>query len=137
MTKERVLVLCTGNSCRSQMAEGYLRHYGSDRLNVYSAGITPAGLNSNAVEAMRIDGIDISNQSSTDIDEYIGKSFDLIITVCGNAKEKCPSFPGRAKRVHWPIDDPASFSGSRDEIRAKFEEVRDDIKKRVKDLLHL
>lgn len=128
---KRVLVLCTGNSCRSQMAEGYLRHFASDQAEIYSAGIEAHGLNQRAVAAMKKDGIDISRQTSNLASEYDGILFDFVITVCDNAKEQCPYFPG-AKQLHHDFPDPAKSSGSEKEVTFAFEQVRDQIREYAK-----
>jgi len=107
MDKKSVLFLCTGNSARSQMAEGLLRHLADDRFEVFSAGTKPVGLNPNAVKAMSEVGIDISGHRSKSVDEFVGQQFDYVITVCDNAKEACPIFPGPGKRVHHSFEDPA------------------------------
>ena len=125
---KNLLVLCTGNSCRSQMAEGWLRHYLSDKVNVYSAGIETHGVNPWAVAVMKEAGIDISNHTSNHIDEYRDIEFDLILTVCDHAKENCPYFPSHAKRVHNSFPDPAGATGSEEEIMDEFRKVRDIIK---------
>ena len=127
-TIESILVLCTGNSCRSQIAEGYLRHFGIAKV-VYSAGIETHGLNPKAVEVMAMDGIDISKQASTNISEYLSQDFDLILTVCDHAAENCPYFPSSAQRIHQRFPDPAKAKGTENEILAAFVEVRDEIKK--------
>ena len=108
MSKQRVLILCTGNSARSQMAEGLLRHMAGDRYEVFSAGTRPVGLNPKAVEAMSEIGIDISGQRSKSVDEFADQQFDYIITVCDNAKESCPIFPGKGRRIHQSFEDPAA-----------------------------
>src|ERR1041385_7696158 len=108
MDKKRVLILCTGNSARSQMAEGILRDLAGDRFDVESAGIEPSHVRPEAIEAMREIGIDISSHRSKSVDEFVDQQFDYIITVCDNAKETCPVFPGNAKRIHWSFDDPAA-----------------------------
>ncbi len=108
MSKQRVLILCTGNSARSQMAEGLLRHMAGDRYEVFSAGTRPVGLNPSAVEAMSEIGIDISGQRSKSVDEFADQQFDYIITVCDNAKESCPIFPGKGRRIHQSFEDPAA-----------------------------
>ncbi len=123
-----VLVLCTGNSCRSQMAEGYLRHFAGNKAKIYSAGIETHGVNPKAIAAMKADGIDISGHTSNNIDEYKGIDFDFVITVCDNAKENCPYFPSNAKKFHHNFPDPAKATGSEAEIKAEFERVRDLIK---------
>ena len=111
MPKARVLFLCTGNSARSQMAEGYLRHTAEDEFEALSAGIEPKGLNPLAVEAMREIGIDISHQKSKDVREFLGQAIPYVITVCDNAKERCPIFPRSFKFLHWPFEDPAEAAG--------------------------
>lgn len=121
----KVLILCTGNSARSQMAEGLLRHMGGDKFEVSSAGTRPVGLNPNAVNALSEIGIDISGSRSKSVDEFVGQPFDYIITVCDNAKESCPIFPGAGKRVHHSFRDPAAAPA--DEQPALFREVRDEI----------
>jgi len=123
----KVLVLCTGNSCRSQMAEGFLRQYLDESDTVFSAGLEAHGLNPRAVTAMKEIGIDISGHESSPLTKYLDKEFDYVITVCDNAARNCPSFPGQAVRLHWPFDDPASANGSDSEILAAFRRVRDEI----------
>ncbi|WP_118974745.1 arsenate reductase ArsC [Taibaiella koreensis] len=125
---KKILVLCTGNSCRSQMAEGYLRHFAEERWDVYSAGVETHGVNPMAIEIMREDGIDISHHTSNNIDEYRNIAFDFVITVCDHAKEQCPFFPSRAKRFHYNFPDPAKASGTEEEIQQQFRSVRDQIK---------
>lgn len=132
LKKERVLFLCTGNSCRSQMAEGWLRHLAGDRFDVASAGTHPAGLNQGAVEAMREVGVDISRHASKKVDQFLGERFDYVITVCDSAKEACPTFPGAASFLHWSFDDPASSQGSPEERRQVFRRVRDEIAGRIR-----
>lgn len=124
----KVLVLCTGNSCRSQMAEGYLRYFGKDNLEVYSAGIETHGVNPRAIQVMREDGIDISKHTSNHVDEYADIKFDWVITVCDNAKENCPYFPGNVKRLHHNFPDPAKATGSEEQILKSFRQTRDLIK---------
>ena len=131
--KARVLFLCTGNSCRSQMAEGWLRHLAGDRFEVFSAGTKPAGVNPTAVAAMREAGVDISAQESKNVATYLGQHFGYIITVCDNAKEACPIFPGPAQRIHWSFDDPASASGSEQQRFEVFRRVRDEIRGRIEE----
>ncbi len=116
MAKIRILVLCTGNSCRSQIAEGFFRQLGGDRIEVYSAGLEPKGVNPRAVQVMSEVGVDISRQSSDHVSKYLGQSFDYVITVCDNAAANCPSFPGEGARLHWPFKDPAEATGSEDQI---------------------
>lgn len=124
---KKILVLCTGNSCRSQIAEGYLHHYGKDII-VYSAGLDPHGVNPRAVQTMQEDGIDISNHTSNNIEEYRNIDFDFVITVCDNAKENCPYFPTNAERIHSSFPDPAKATGTDEQIANKFRSVRDMIK---------
>lgn len=123
-----ILVLCTGNSCRSQMAEGYLQKLANGKAQVYSAGIETHGVNPKAIEVMKEDGIDISHHTSNNIDEYKNLHFDYVITVCDNAKEKCPFFPSSAKKFHQNFPDPAKAGGSKEEIIQEFRNVRDRIK---------
>jgi arsenate reductase len=125
---KKILVLCTGNSCRSQIAEGYLRHFGGDQVAVYSAGVETHGVNPRAVETMKADGIDISGHTSNHLTEYLQIPFDLILTVCDHAQEACPVFPGHAKKIHHNFPDPAKATGTEEEIRASFRQVRDQLK---------
>lgn len=132
MTKaKRVLILCTGNSARSQMAEGLLRSIGGNRFEVFSAGTHPSVVNPHAIEAMLEKGIDISRHRSKSVDEFAGQEFDYVITVCDNANENCPVFPGRTKRIHWSFEDPAAASGSEEEKLKVFRRVRDEIALRL------
>jgi arsenate reductase len=126
--KPKILVLCTGNSCRSQIAEGYLRSFANDKAQIYSAGIETHGVNLKAIETMKEDGIDISHHTSTNIDEYFNIDFDFMITVCDNAKERYPFFPTKAKMFHQNFRDPAKATGTQEEINNKFREVREMIK---------
>ncbi len=128
MNKKNFLVLCTGNSCRSQIAEGYLRHFASDKVEVYSAGIETHGVNPRAIETMKEDGIDILHHTSNNIDEYRNIDFDFVITVCDNAKERCPFFPTTAKKFHQNFTDPAKTKGTVEEIKEEFRQVRQQIK---------
>jgi len=125
---KKILVLCTGNSCRSQIAEGYLRKFAGDKAEIYSAGIETHGVNPKAIETMKEDGIDISHQTSNNINEYSNIDFDFIITVCDNAKEQCPVFPSSAKKFHQNFIDPAKAIGTQEEIKEQFRKVRDEIK---------
>lgn len=125
---KKVLVLCTGNSCRSQIAEGYLRYFAGSAAQIYSAGIETHGVNPRAIATMLEDGIDISGHTSNNVDEYADIDFDYVITVCDNAKESCPVFPGKAKKFHHNFPDPAKAKGSEDEIAAEFRQVRQQIK---------
>lgn len=130
-----VLVLCTGNSCRSQMAEGYLRHLSNGKVKVYSAGIETHGVNPKAIAVMKEDNVDISGHTSNHIDEYQSIPFDLILTVCDHAKENCPYFPSQAERIHHNFSDPAKATGSETEIMNAFRNTRDQIKAYMLDLL--
>lgn len=134
MTK-KILVLCTGNSCRSQIAEGYLRHFADKKAIVYSAGIEAHGVNPKAIAVMKDDGIDISGHTSDTIDRYYGQEFDFVITVCDNAKENCPFFPTQAKRFHENFPDPAKAVGSEAEVFDEFRRVRQMIKDYCKDFV--
>jgi arsenate reductase len=126
--KRRVLILCTGNSARSQMAEGLLRHLGGESYEVHSAGTKPAGVNSFALEAMREIGIDISSQRSKSVAEFEGQHFDTVITVCDTAAGQCPVFPGAPQRIHWSLPDPAGIIGSYGEKLNAFRSVREALK---------
>ena len=130
-SKPRVLFLCTGNSARSQMAEGYLRHVAGNQFEALSAGIEPKGLNPLAVEAMSEIGIDISHQKSKDVVSFLGQYIPYIVTVCDNARERCPIFPRTYKFLHWSFDDPAAAQGAREEKLAVFRRVRDEIARRI------
>ena len=125
---KNILVLCTGNSCRSQMAEGYLRHFAKGKAEIYSAGIETHGVNPNAIQVMQEDGIDISKHTSNHVDEYINIPFDYIITVCDNAKENCPYFPSTAKKIHQNFPDPADATGTKEEILNVYRNVRNMLK---------
>jgi arsenate reductase len=125
---KNILVLCTGNSCRSQIAEGYLRHFAGDRAKIYSAGIETHGVNPKAIAVMADDGIDISGHTSNNVNEYLDVDFDLVFTVCDNAKESCPYFPTKAKKVHHNFPDPAKATGTPEEVMQEFKRVRDMIK---------
>ncbi len=131
MNKKRVLILCTGNSCRSQMAEGFMPQIAADKLKVFSAGLQPTQVNPLAVEVMEEVGVDISSQRSKSAIEFIGQQFDYVITVCDNAKKSCPAFPGKYIKIHWELEDPALAQGSEDEKLAIFREIRDKIKELV------
>lgn len=128
MTQKKILVLCTGNSCRSQIAEGYLRHFANGKAEIYSAGIETHGVNPRAVATMKEDGLDISKHTSNNIDEYKNIDFDFVITVCDNAKERCPFFPTKAKKFHNNFPDPAKATGTEEEISQQFRNVRQLIK---------
>lgn len=126
---KKVLVLCTGNSCRSQIAEGYLKYFAGSRAEVYSAGIETHGVNPGAIAIMKEDGIDISAHTSNNVIEYVNIDFDFVITVCDNAKENCPHFPTEAKKFHYNFPDPAKATGSEEEVMNQFRAVREMIKK--------
>jgi arsenate reductase len=138
MGKERILFLCTGNSARSQMAEAFLRKYGDDRYEAYSAGLDPKGLNPFTVKVMNERGIDMSGHRSKGVGEYLGKVlFQTLITVCDDAEKNCPTvWPGVNRRMHWSFEDPAAFEGTDDEKIAKFREVRDLIDAKIQDWLN-
>ena len=125
---KKVLVLCTGNSCRSQIAEGYLRFFAKDKAEIFSAGIETHGVNPRAIATMKDDGIDISHHTSNNVSEYKNIDFDGVITVCDNANEACPIFPSSAKKFHHNFPDPAKAIGNEEEIMEKFGEVRNMIK---------
>lgn len=129
MIKPSVLILCTGNSCRSHMAEGILREAAGDLLEVHSAGSNPAGyVHPKAIEVLREIGIDISGHASKHMNEFLDREIATVITVCGNADQACPVFPGQVNRHHWPFDDPAHATGSDEEILGEFRRVRDEIR---------
>lgn len=132
MSKKIIYFLCTGNSCRSQMAEGFGHHYLGDNWEVYSAGIEAHGVNPNAVKAMKEIDLDITNQTSDTIDPEILAKADLVVTLCGHANDVCPSTPANKDRVHWGFDDPAKAEGTDDEKWAFFQRVRDEIGERIK-----
>ena len=128
VSMKKILVLCTGNSCRSQMAHGYLQHFGKNSIDVYSAGVEIHGLNPFAVGIMSEGGIDISKHTSNHVDEYSDITFDYVITVCDNAKEACPYFPTQTTTIHHSFEDPSKSSGTAKELIAEFRKVRDEIK---------
>ncbi|MBD3167851.1 MAG: arsenate reductase [candidate division Zixibacteria bacterium] len=132
---KKIIFICTANSCRSQMAEGLLREMSNGQFEVYSAGTSPSFVNPLAIGVMGELGIDISEQRSESIDDYIGDEFDYVITVCGRAEEECPMFPGNAEKIHWPIDDPAEANGTEDNILKAFREARDDLKRRIESFI--
>lgn len=135
MAKSKVLFLCTGNSCRSQMAEGLLRHLAGDRFEVASAGTEPGSVNPLAIAAMREIGIDISGHRSKGPGEFLREHFAYVITVCDSAHERCPFFPFASQRLHWPLDDPAWATGGAEERMLVFRRVRDEIVQRVRDFV--
>lgn len=134
--KRRVLFLCTGNSARSQMAEGLLRHMAGDVFEVFSAGTQPAGLNPRAVAAMKDIGVDISRQRSKHVEEFLNGRFDYVITVCDRAKESCPVFPSSVALLHWSFDDPAASVGTEVEREKVFHRVRDEIQGQIRTFLN-
>ena len=131
----KILFLCTGNSCRSQMAEGLARQLGRGRIEPYSAGLLPAGVNKRAIAVMRELGIDISRQTSKAIDESVLRRMDLVITLCDNAAEACPWTPPELKRLHWPVKDPVGTRGTEEEILSEFRRARDEIKGKIAQFL--
>lgn len=131
----KVMFVCTGNSARSQMAEGFARHFGQGRVEAFSAGMEPSQLNRFAVAAMEEKGIDISHQRSKAFDEDLARQMDVVVTVCGNADERCPLMPPGVKKLHWLLEDPAAASGTDAEVLAKFREIRDQIRGRVLELV--
>ncbi len=137
MSKAKVLFLCTGNSARSQMAEAFLRKYGGEQFDAYSAGLEPKGINPYTNRVMEEVGVSLSGQYSKHVKEYMGKvHFGYLITVCSEAEENCPTaFPSVSQRIHWSFEDPAVFAGSDDERLAKFRQVRDQIEQRIKEWL--
>ncbi len=135
MNRTRILFLCTGNSCRSQMAEGWARHLGSDLAEVESAGIEAHGKNPRAIRVMAEAGVDISGQESTRVTDEMIRGADIVVTVCGHADEYCPALPAGVTKIHWPLSDPAKATGSEEEIMAVFRATRDEVKARVTALL--
>ena len=131
--KEKILVLCTGNSARSQMAEGLFRHALGDRFDVFSAGTKPSLVRPEAIAVMAELGIDISGHRSKSVDEFLGQDFRYVVTVCDNARESCPVFPSRTERLHWSFEDPAAVTGSQEEREAAFRKVRDQIAAKVRE----
>ena len=125
---KKILVLCTGNSCRSQIAEGYSRHFAGDKATIYSAGVETHGVNPRAIATMAEDGIDISAHTSNNVTEYEDIPFDYVITVCDNAKERCPFFPATAQKFHENFPDPAKATGTEEEVMQQFRTVRQLIK---------
>lgn len=131
----KVMFVCTGNSARSQMAEGFARYLGGGRVEAHSAGVEPSRLNPFAVAAMREKGIDISAHESKAFDWNLARQMDVVVTVCGHANESCPVLPPEVERLHWPLEDPAAAAGSADEILATFRRIRDQVESRVEELL--
>jgi arsenate reductase len=130
--KKEILVLCTGNSCRSQMAEGLINHFFKDTYEAFSAGSNPVDVNPMAIKVMAEIGIDISNNKSKHVDVFKNKQFDMVITVCDNAKESCPLFPGKTQKYHWSFNDPAQAKGTEEEILDAFRKTRDEILTKLK-----
>ena len=135
MNKQRILILCTGNSARSQMAEGLMRQEAGEQFDVFSAGTKPSTVRAEAIAVMREVGIDISSHRSKHVDEFAGQEFDIVVTVCDNAKESCPVFPARTLRLHWPFEDPAAVEGPESVRLAAFRAARDQIQGRIKRFL--
>ena len=133
--KKNILVLCTGNSCRSQLLHGYLEQLLGDRAVVYSAGIETHGLNPRAVRVMAEDGVDIAHHTSNHVDEYAAVPFDYVLTVCDHANEVCPIFPSTAKKLHHNFPDPAKATGTDEEIMQQFRAVRDQVKAYAQDFV--
>ena len=131
----RIMFLCTGNSCRSQMAEGFARELGKGLIESYSAGLLAAGVNPRAIAVMKEAGIDISGQKSEEINEDLLSTMDIVVTLCGNAEEACPYTPPQIKRLHWPIKDPVGTVGTEEEIMQEFRRARDEIKKKMLELI--
>ncbi len=130
--KTKVLFLCTGNSARSQMVEAFLRKFAGDRFEVFSAGIDPQGIHPWATKVMEEMGFDLSGQQSKDVGQFLGHThFGYVITVCAQAESRCPIFPGASIRLHWPLDDPATFQGTEEQQLMKFREIRDQIRTRI------
>jgi len=135
MVMTRILFLCTGNSCRSQMAEGWAKHLGAGVVEAESAGIEAHGKNPRAIAVMAEVGVDISGQESTRVTDGMILNADIVVTVCGHADEHCPVLPPEIKKIHWPLSDPAKATGTEDQIMAQFRATRDDVHRRVADLI--
>jgi len=133
---KKILVLCTGNSCRSQIAEGYLRYFAGEIAEIYSAGIETHGVNPRAIEIMKGDGVDISAHTSNHVDEYMNLDFDFVITVCDNAKENCPNFPSKAVKLHCDFPDPAKAAGTEEQVMERFREVREMIREYARNFVN-
>ncbi|MER3524862.1 MAG: hypothetical protein C4326_12635 [Ignavibacteria bacterium] len=131
---KRVLILCTGNSCRSQMAEGWLRHFGENEIEVYSAGTRPSFVHPLAIEVMKEAGVDMTSHRSKSVEEFVGTPLDFVITVCDNAREECPYLPGLHATLHIPFEDPAGAIGTLDQRLAVFRRVRDAIREEMQAL---
>ncbi len=137
MNKKRVLFLCTGNSARSQMAEGFLRHLASDKFEVFSAGVMATKVNPLAIEVMEKAGIDIPKQRSKSVMEFLKQKFDYVITLCDSARQTCPAFPGQYESIHWSIEDPAQGQGRQEEKLLFFRKIRDEIKENIIQFINL
>ena len=133
---KKILFLCTGNSCRSQMGEGFMRHMAGNKFEVFSAGVEPTEVNPYAIKVMAETGIDISSHKSKSVNEFLEQEFDYVITVCNHAKQVCPIFPGQYERIHWDIEDPADAKGSEQEKLAFFRKIRDEIKEKCLEFLN-
>ena len=133
--QKRGLILCTGTSARSQMAEGLLRNDGGPAFEVHSAGTRPSHVRPEAIEAMKEVGIDISGHRSKSVDEFAGQEFDYVVTVCDNAKESCPVFPGKTERIHWSFEDPAAVEGEWETRLGAFRRIRDEIREKFRSLV--
>jgi arsenate reductase (thioredoxin) len=133
--KKKVLILCTGNSARSQMAEGLLRHDAGAKFEVASAGVAPSHVRPEAIAVMNELGIDITTHRSKSIDEFAGQEFNYVITVCDNANEQCPVFPGKTKRIHWSFEDPAAAEGDEPQRLSAFRKVRQEIRERLREFV--
>jgi arsenate reductase (thioredoxin) len=132
---KKVMLLCTANSCRSQMAEGFAREYGKGLIEVYSGGLMAAGVQERAIAVMKEIGIDISKQKSKAVDEDLLKKMDIVVTLCGYAEDLCPRTPPEIRRIHWPIKDPVGATGTKEQIMNEFRRARDEIKERVQGLI--
>jgi arsenate reductase len=136
MEKKNLIIICTGNSARSQMAEAIFRRYAGQHYTVYSAGLDAHGINPYTIRIMEELGYDLGTHTSKNLSEYYGKiSFDTVITVCSNAEQNCPTIPGVKNKLHWPFEDPATAKGSDEEIMDKFRDVRDQIENKIKEYL--
>ena len=135
ITKEKIIFICTGNACRSQIAEGLMRHLANDKFEVYSAGSHPRKVHPSAIKVMSEIGIDISSNTSDPISLFINKGMDIVVTVCDNANKTCPVFPGRVERIHWSVKDPFKNWGSSKEGLVDFRRTRDELTERIKNLL--
>lgn len=136
LNKTRIMFLCTGNSARSQMAEAFLKKYAGTQFEVYSAGFDPKPIHPYTIQVMKEIGFDLSGQQSKDLKQFIGREhFGIVVTVCGDAEDKCPTMPGFGTRLHWPFEDPAAFQGSEEEKLVKFREARDQINEKIKSWL--